>query len=107
MSKAFDKINIKCLQEACQRIGIPNTCINLITELHTSHLARIISAYGLTSLVHIKSDIKQGETYGKFTMTQFLLSFHKNIKITSLKSLLPHHLIQFQTQIQLSQLFHH
>ena len=63
MSKAFDKINIKCLQEACQRIGIPNTCINLITELHTSRLARIITAYGLTSPVHIKSGIEQGETY--------------------------------------------
>src|ERR1043166_6024624 len=63
MSKAFDKINIKRLQEACQRIGIPPSSINLITELHTSRLAKIITAYGLTSPVSIKSGIEQGETY--------------------------------------------
>ena len=63
MSKAFDKINIKRLQEACQRIGIPSSSINLITELHTSRLAKIITAHGLTPPVSIKSGIEQGETY--------------------------------------------
>ena len=35
MSKAFDRINIRRLQDACRRIGIPNSGINLITELYT------------------------------------------------------------------------
>ena len=63
MSKAFDRINIRCLQDACRRIGIPNSGINLITELHTSRAAKIITAYGLTSPVPIISGIEQGETY--------------------------------------------
>ena len=63
MSKAFDKINISCLQDTCKRIGIPIKGIQLITELHTNRQARIITAHGLTSPVHIKSGIEQGETY--------------------------------------------
>ena len=46
-----------------QRIGIPFKGIQLITELHTDRQARIITAHGLTSPVHIKSGIEQGETY--------------------------------------------
>jgi hypothetical protein len=63
MSKAFDKINITRLQDACKRIGIPTPGINLITELHTSRLARIITGHGLTQPVQVKSRIEQGETY--------------------------------------------
>jgi len=63
MSKAFDKINISRLQDTCKRIGIPIKGIQLITELHTNRQARIITAHGLTSPVHIKSGIEQGETY--------------------------------------------
>jgi hypothetical protein len=63
MSKAFDKINITRLQNTCRIIGIPDTGINLITELHTSRLARVITAYGLTSPIQINSGIEQGETY--------------------------------------------
>jgi hypothetical protein len=63
MSKAFDKINISQLQDTCKRIGIPLQGIQLITELHTNRQARIITAHGLTSPVHIKSGIEQGETY--------------------------------------------
>ena len=63
MSKAFDKINISRLQDTCKRIGIPNSGINLITELHSSRQARIITAHGLTSPINIQSGIEQGETY--------------------------------------------
>ena len=63
MSKAFDKINISRLQDTCKRIGISFKGIQLITELHTDWQARIITAHGLTSPVHIKSGIEQGETY--------------------------------------------
>ena len=63
MSKAFDRINIQRLQDACRRIGISSSGINLITELHTSRLASIITAHGLTPPVQIKSGIEQGETY--------------------------------------------
>ena len=63
MSKAFDRINIKRLQDACRRIGIPASGINLITELHTSRLAKVITGYGLTSPIQINSGIEQGETY--------------------------------------------
>ena len=63
MSKAFDKINISRLQDTCKRIGIPNSGINLITELHLSKQARIITAYGFTSPVNIQSGTEQGETY--------------------------------------------
>ena len=63
MSKAFNRINIQRLQDACRRIGIPSSGINLITELHISRLARVITAHGLTSPIHIKSSIEQEETY--------------------------------------------
>ena len=63
MSKAFDRINIKRLQDACRRIGIPDLEIKLITELHTSRLAKVITAHGLTPPIQIKSGIEQGETY--------------------------------------------
>jgi len=63
MSKAFDKINIKQLQDSCKRIGIPTKGIQLITELYTNRQARIITAFGLTSSVNIQSGIEQGETY--------------------------------------------
>ena len=63
MSKAFDKININRLQEICKKIGIPEKGINFITELHTSRLAKIITAHGLTAPININSGIEQGETY--------------------------------------------
>ena len=63
MSKAFDKINITRLQNTCKIIGIPSTGINLITELHTSRQAKVITAYGLISPIQINSGIEQGETY--------------------------------------------
>ena len=63
MSKAFDKINISWLQDTCKVIGIPPTGINLITELHTSRLAKVITAHRLTSPIHINSGIEQEETY--------------------------------------------
>ena len=66
MSKAFNRINIQYLQDACCRIGIFSPGINLITELHTSRLARVITAHGLTSSIHIKSGIEQGKTYSSF-----------------------------------------
>ena len=63
MSKAFDKINITRLQDACKRIGIPISNINLITELYTSRLAQVITSHGLTRPVQINSGIEQEETY--------------------------------------------
>ena len=63
MSKAFVKININWLQETCKKIGISEKCINFITELHTSHLAKIIISHGLTAPFNINSGIEQGETY--------------------------------------------
>ena len=63
MSKAFDRINISRLQDTCKRIGIPPQSVNFITELHTQRQAQIITAFGLTSPVHIRSGIEQGETY--------------------------------------------
>ena len=63
MSKAFDRINISRLQDTCKRIGIPPQSVNFITELHIQRQAQIITAFGLTSLVHIRSGIEQGETY--------------------------------------------
>jgi hypothetical protein len=63
MSKAFDKINITRLQDTCKRIGIPLTGINLITELHSHRLARVITAHSLTPQIPINSGIEQGKTY--------------------------------------------
>jgi hypothetical protein len=63
MSKAFDKINILRLQNSCKRIGIPQTAINFITNLHTDRQARIITGYGLTEPISLYSGIEQGETY--------------------------------------------
>ena len=63
MSKAFDKININRLQEICKKIAIPGKGINFITELHTSHLAKIITTHSLTAPININSSIEQGETY--------------------------------------------
>ena len=63
MSKAFDKININQLKKICKKIGIPEKGINFITELHTSHLAKIIISHDLTAPVNINSGIEQEETY--------------------------------------------
>jgi len=63
MSKAFDKINITCLQDTCKRISISKKGVQLITELYTNWQAKIITAHGLTSPVHILSGIEQGKTY--------------------------------------------
>ena len=63
MSKAFNKINISRLQDTCKRIGIPDLGIQFITELHSNRQAKIITSYGLTSPVNIKSEIEQEETY--------------------------------------------
>ena len=46
---AFDKININRLQETYKKISISKKGINFITELHTSHLAKIIIFHGLTA----------------------------------------------------------
>ena len=63
MSKAFDKININRLADSCKRIGIPQTCINFITNFHQNRKACIITAYGLTEPINLLSGIEQGETY--------------------------------------------
>jgi exonuclease III len=63
MSKAFDKINIKRLQDTCKRIGIPQLAINFITNLHSDRQARVITVNGLTNPITLHSGIEQGETY--------------------------------------------
>jgi exonuclease III/ribonuclease HI len=63
MSKAFDKININRLADSCKRIGMPQTSINFITNLHQDRKACIITAYGLTEPINLLSGIEQGETY--------------------------------------------
>ena len=63
MSKAFDKINIKRLLDACKRIGIPQSGLNFIEFLHQDRKARAITAYGLTNPITLYSGIEQGETY--------------------------------------------
>jgi hypothetical protein len=99
MSKAFDRINIKRLQDACRRIGIPASGINLITELHTSRLAKVITGYGLTSPIQIKSGIEQGETYSpllwKIYYDPILTYISQKYNNHFLKISSPHHLKQF------------
>src|SRR6185295_17704008 len=63
MSKAFDKINIKWLLDACKRIGIPQPGLNFIEFLHQDRKAKAITAYGLTDPITLYSGIEQGETY--------------------------------------------
>src|SRR6185437_6859416 len=63
MSKAFDKINIKRLLDACKRIGIPQSGLNFIEFLYQDRKARAITAYGLTNPITLHSGIEQGETY--------------------------------------------
>jgi len=63
MSKAFDKINIYCLIDACKRIGIPQNALNFIKFLHQDRKARAITAYGLTDSIPLYSGIEQGETF--------------------------------------------
>ena len=63
MSKAFDKINLNRLIDACKRIGIPQNALNLIYNLYSNQKARIITAYGLTEPINLYSSIEQGETY--------------------------------------------
>ena len=63
MSKAFDKINLNRLIDACKRIGIPQNALNLIYNLHSNCKARIITAYGLTEPITLFSGIEQGKIY--------------------------------------------
>ena len=63
MSKAFDKINIKRLIDACKRIGIPQNALNFIQFLHKDRKAQIVTAYGLTNPITLHSGIEQGETF--------------------------------------------
>ncbi len=63
MSKAFDKINIKCFIDACKRIGIPQNAINFIQFLHQDRKARVITAHSLTNPISLYSGIEQGETF--------------------------------------------
>ena len=58
MSKAFDKINLNCLIDACKQIGIPQNALNLIYNLHSNQKARIITAYGLTEPINLYSGIE-------------------------------------------------
>src|SRR6185312_8475555 len=63
MSKAFDKINIKRLLDACKRIGILQSGLNFIEFLYQDRKARAITAYGLTNPITLHSGIEQGKTY--------------------------------------------
>ena len=42
MSKAFDKINILRLAEACKRIGMPQNSIDFITNLHQTAKPKLL-----------------------------------------------------------------
>src|SRR6185295_13331619 len=63
MSKAFDKINIKRLLDACKCIGISQPGLNFIEFLHQDRKAKAITAYGLTDPITLYSGIEQEETY--------------------------------------------
>src|SRR5215216_1082484 len=61
LSKAYDRVDLKFLRLALQRIKIPVKCVDLIINLFTNRKNAIFTADGLTDYYDIKIGIDQGE----------------------------------------------
>jgi hypothetical protein len=73
MSKAYNSVNIHLLTKALQRLNMPNTLVNIITNLLHNRTNQIITNLGLTPSYEVQDGIDQGETitlfFGESTMT--------------------------------------
>ena len=61
LSKAYDRVNIFMLQKAMRQLKIPETFINLITNLFTNRKNHIFTTVGTTSPYELLTRIDQGE----------------------------------------------
>ena len=62
MSKAYDSVNIHLLIKALQRLNMPDTLVNIITNLLHNRTNQIITNLGLTPSYEVQDGIDQGET---------------------------------------------
>jgi len=62
MSKAYDSVNLELFTKSLKRISMPQTLINILTNLLTDCQNRVISNLGLTNFYSVKNSIDQGET---------------------------------------------
>ena len=62
MSKAYDSVNLTLLQKSLQRLALPNSITNAITNLLTDRHNQVITNLGLTPSYPVLNGIDQGET---------------------------------------------
>ncbi len=61
MSKAYDQVNIYMIRHALNRLKLPNSFINFITNLFTNHFNQIFISFGLTDKYDMLVSIDQRE----------------------------------------------
>src|SRR6185369_2056449 len=71
ISKAYDSVNISCLEIALKRIKIPNKLINLILSLLKNRKLQISTNYSLTKEIEVSNGLDQEETLSPLLWTIF------------------------------------
>ena len=56
--QAFDRVNVRALEVALRRDGVPNNIVNLITSTYTSQLFTVKAASQTSEVLEAKSGIK-------------------------------------------------
>ena len=61
LSKAYDRVNIKMLTKAMERLKLPSSFIQLIANLFTDRENEVFTAIGTTPFYKVLTGIDQGE----------------------------------------------
>ena len=86
LSKAYDRVNIKMLTKAMERLKLPLSFIQLIANLFTDRENEVFTAVGTTPFYKVLTGIDQGEVmspfYGASIWTLSFVKFNNGILVT-------------------------
>ena len=62
MSKAYDSVNFSLFKHSLSRLSLPQSIINILSDLLVNRQNEVITNFGLTSPYQVQNGIDQGET---------------------------------------------